>query len=545
MSFRKRTAKERFFEVIPGTMFWATFVFAIFFSSSHPVWVATFIILFDLYWLLKAINTAAHLATSYGTYHLLSKIDWFDYLSRLNDLEAYTVFLSEKYVQSRSIARNFFNQEKLRIQQLIARRGNVNMLYDDIYHIVLFPFVNENFEVLEASINAVHTAKYSKDKLIILLASEERAGAVAAETAAKLKEKFATHFYKFFVTVHPDGLAGEIRGKSANASWAVKSILPELEKLHIPIDNVLVSNFDSDTVVHPQYFARVSYEFMTVEKPYRCSYQPIALYNNNIWDSPAFVRIVSVTTTFFQFVESSRIDRLRTFSSHSMSLRALVDVGFWRKDLINEDGYIFWQCYLHYNGDYQVLPLYISISLDTCLAETFWKTLINQYKQRRRWAYNVEYYPSLIPALIKVQSSFWDKTYKLYQYVEGNYNWAAAPIIILVVGWLPLIFGGNNFGHTVIALNLPIVTKTLMTMATASLIFSVYINMYLLPPRPKKYSAWKNIAMYLQWIFVPFTTVIFSSFPAIEAQTRLMVGAYMEFWVTPKVRKGEVAEMAN
>jgi hypothetical protein len=133
--------------------------------------------------------------------------------------------------------------------------------------------------------------------------------------------------------------------------------------------------------------------------------------------------------------------------------------------------------------------------------------------------------------------------YKLWQYVEGNYNWATASIVISALGWLPLILGGNRFGQTVVALNLPLATKVIMTTATAFLIFSVYVNMVLLPPRPAKYSKWKTVSMYLQWIFVPIISVVFGSLPAIESQTRLLLGRYMEFWVTPKARKSSHQEV--
>jgi hypothetical protein len=78
-----------------------------------------------------------------------------------------------------------------------------------------------------------------------------------------------------------------------------------------------------------------------------------------------------------------------------------------------------------------------------------------------------------------------------------------------------------------------------MTIATGFLIFSVYINLKLLPPRPKKYGKSRSFAMYAQWLLAPITSLIFGSLPAIEAHTRLMFGWYLEFFVTPKTRKGE------
>ena len=163
---------------------------------------------------------------------------------------------------------------------------------------MLIPFTDESFEILDSTFSALSAANYPKEKMLIVLASEERVGENAQIVGRKIKEKYQHLFYKFFITAHPDGLPNEIKGKSANASFAVQTIMPELMKLSIFVHQVLVSNFDSDTIVHPEYFARVMYEFLTAEKPYQSSYQPIAIYNNNIWDSPAIIRVVSVSNSF-------------------------------------------------------------------------------------------------------------------------------------------------------------------------------------------------------------------------------------------------------
>ncbi len=537
--FRKRTAKERFWEVLPGLQLWTVFFGAILLSYYRPVWAALFIICFDLYWVLKALNVATHLVASYKIFQFVVKLNWLDYAARAIDLETLQEFLNARLALAQNhTARNFYKSQLSKIS-LLRSQNRKGADYADYYHLVLIPFVNESMEVLDSTLAAISASNYPKEKIILLLGSEERAGQEAQDIARKIKEKYQANFLRFFVATHPDGLEGEIKGKSANAAYATKSIMPELEKMGISVPQILVSNFDSDTIIHPQYFARVMYEFLTAEKPYQTSYQPITIFNNNIWDSPALIRVISVSNSFWQFTESSRPDRLRTFSSHTMTLKALVDVGFWKKDIINEDGYIYWQCYLRYNGDYRVEPLFIPISLDTCLASTTWQTMINQYKQKRRWAYNVEYFPHLLPALIKSKAPFWDKAYKFYQYVEGNFNWAAASILITFLGRLPLYIGGQAFQQSVVGYNLPKITLILLNIALVFLIFSVYINLVLLPPRPKKYGIGRSAMMYLQWFLVPLTSIIFGSLPAIESQTRLMFGWYLEFWVTPKARKGE------
>jgi hypothetical protein len=43
--------------------------------------------------------------------------------------------------------------------------------------------------------------------------------------------------------------------------------------------------------------------------------------------------------------------------------------------------------------------------------------------------------------------------------------------------------------------------------------------------------------MILEWAIIPFIVLILGSTPALDAQTRLMLGKYMEFSHTEKIRK--------
>ena len=67
-------------------------------------------------------------------------------------------------------------------------------------------------------------------------------------------------------------------------------------------------------------------------------------------ESNPVVRVVASSTTFWLFTDLSRSERLFTFSSHSMSFRALVDVGFWDKTIVTEDSRIFLQGLVRYDA---------------------------------------------------------------------------------------------------------------------------------------------------------------------------------------------------
>lgn len=351
--------------------------------------------------------------------------------------------------------------------------------------------------------------------------------------------KYGGSFMDFLHVTHPKDVAGEMPGKGSNISFAAKKVKEDvLDKKGISYENVLVSAFDIDTIPYPQYFHCLTWHFLTAPDRFRCSFQPVPVYDNNIWDAPALSRVSALSATFWQMIQQERPEKLSTFSSHAVSFKVLEQIGYWQRNMVSEDSRIFWNAYLAYDGDYRVVPISYPVSMDANLAPSFFHTVKNIYKQQRRWSFGVENVPYVIFGFIKNKKIGLLKKIKMsFAQVEGFWSLATNPLIIFFLGWLPIFLGGHDFNATILSYNLPAITRNLMTLAMFGLVLSAVISWKLLPPAPKTVGFWKRVSMILQWVLVPFTLIIFGSLPGLDAQTRLMLGKYLGFWVTPKHRK--------
>ncbi|MDD5145986.1 MAG: glycosyltransferase family 2 protein [Candidatus Pacebacteria bacterium] len=493
----------RALEIFPGFLVWTTFILMIILSWIAPFWAAIFIIAFCSYWLLRTAHFTLHLVAAYRQMKKNLNINWIEKLDELK-----------------------IENCKLKIN------------WREIYHLVILPMYKEGYGIVDSTMKALASSDYPKDKIIVVLAIEERAGKEAKEVVDKIKKEYEDKFFKFLITVHPKGIPGEIAGKGSNETWAgkeVKEKIIDVEK--IPYENIIVSCFDIDTQVFPQYFSCLTFHYLTCKKPLRSSFQPIPLYLNNFWEAPFFSRLVSSMNVFWQMMQQQRPEKEITYSSHAMGFLPLVEMDFWQKNVVSEDAGIFWKAFLFYDGDYRVVPIHYPITMDAVAAASFPKTAINQYKQQRRWAGGSEGIPYLIFGCLKNKKIPFKKAFTYsFLIVEGFWAWATNAILILCLGWLPLVLNKSNFHSTVLAYNLPYITRNLMTIAMVGLFVCVIINI-LLAPRPKDFNLRRRFFLLVQWIFFPFGLIIFGSFPSIEAQTRLMLGKYPGFWVTEKVRK--------
>lgn len=484
---------HRRLEFVPATLVWITLIGAIVLSFVDPILAVYFIIAFDLYWFFRVLYFVIFLTLSWSRHRGALDVDW---------------------------------EAKLREVPGCER----------IRHLVFLPTYKEELATLRATFRSLIAAKVDPKTMIVVLAGEERAGREEFLARAEaIRAEFGDRFLRFIVNVHPSDTVGEIAGKGSNLHHAGPAARKAVDELGIPYEDVIVSTFDVDTIAHPQYFAHLAKTYLETPDRTRASYQPVVLYSNNIWEAPAIVRIASFGTTFWLLSELVRPDRLFTFSSHSMPFRALVDVGYWQPDVVSEDSRIFLQCFLRYDGDYRVVPLYVPVSMDAVMAPTWFGSLVNLYKQQRRWAWGVEHFPYLvINFLANRKIPLGKRVEKIWLLSEGMYTWATAPILIFILGWLPLNVATYTGRAEAVFQNAPHTLQWIMSLAMLGVFASAVLSLPLLPSKPPHKRAYLRVVMLLQWLLLPVTFILFGAIPAVEAQTRLLLGKRLGFWVTPK-----------
>ncbi len=75
----------RALEILPAFLSWTTLIVLIVLSYFQPIWVAYFIIAFDVYWLLLVLYLAVHLIAAYRKLQRIRAMDWQYLCENLNE----------------------------------------------------------------------------------------------------------------------------------------------------------------------------------------------------------------------------------------------------------------------------------------------------------------------------------------------------------------------------------------------------------------------------------------------------------------------------
>lgn len=529
----KRKPLYRFLEMLPGILSYGMIILLFVLSIVSPLIGTIYLLILISTTLIKAIGTAFRTIQGHKTLESAMRVDWHGRFSDLcNSHEAY-----ERIREKKNGGYNFSEHIKnLRIISASKKGEFPNP--EKIYHAVIMTVYNEGLDTLRPTVEAVKKTSFPNEKIIFFVAYEERGGEETEKNVKLLKSEYKDVFYDFVLSKHPEDLPNEIIGKGPNLTFAGEKLAEFVRKKHLPIENIIVTSLDCDNRMHEKYLDAVAYEFVVHKERQNLTYQPIAIFTNNVWDAPAPSRVVAISNSFFNVTTTMKTHALRNFASHSQPLLALEQMHFWSKRTIVEDGHQYWRSLFFFNGYYDVLPIRVPIYQDAVISDSFFETLTAQFVQLRRWDYGASDVAYVGTELFSKERKipFWLLFPKFIRLLDGHVTCAYMAPIVAFGGWVPMVM--NMYSREMLTFNLPNVVSIVQSIALIGVIVTIWTSFKLLPKRPDKYRKEKSVFMVLQWLLMPIIALFYTSFAAFYSQTRLLLGKYMEkFDVTKKVVK--------
>lgn len=525
---KDRGKRYRFLEMLPGLITWSILALPFVLSQTYPRLCVFFILAYLLLWFVKAMGINVRSVQGYRLITQHQKLPWPQMLEELR---------SGKTDQpDRQIPTWHYEN----IQRIAEQPTPIKP--DDIVHALIVATWNESREVLEPTIQSVLDSEYDMNKVILVIAYEERGGPAVEERAKQLISDYKHKFRYAAAYKHVDQ-PGEVIGKGGNITSAGRELEKYIKSQKIDPLNVIVTTLDADNRPHKYYLAALSYLYSATTEPLYVSYQPVPIYTNNIWDAPAPMRVIATGNSFWNIVLSTRHHMIRNFSAHAQSLQTLIDTDYWSVRTIVEDGHQFWRTYFRYDGRHEVYPLYVPIFQDAVLSSTYWKTLKAQFVQLRRWAWGASDVAYVAEKGFFTQNKVpkLDLILKFSRLLEGHITWAVAPLILAFSAFIPRLLNAEDLGQTGFAtVQLPIIVSRIQTIALTGIVITLYLSVKMLPPKPARYKRRRTVLMMLQWVMLPVTTIGYNSLSALYSQTRLMFGWYLgKFDYTDKATVNE------
>lgn len=493
--FRRHPVKtQRALEILPGFFSWGLILFPVWGSFIVPNIVAYYVIAFAIYWLYKSLLLSVLSIASHLKIKAASKFDWIA-----------------------DIKKDFPKK------------------WNKLHHIIIIPTYKEPISTLKRTLDALTKQKFPVKNIHVMLSFEDREGKDAREKSKILLKNYKNEFGNLWSTYHPD-IIGEVKGKSSNTCWGARQAKKFLiDQQGLDIDFVTITSEDADAVFHPNYFAAVTQDFLSVDKPYNKIWQGAIVFYNNIWKVPAPVRVLSAMFSVMQMYILMRSDRLINFSTYTTSLKHVVEIDYWDTNVIPEDYRLFFKSYFAKKGDFEARPIFLPILSDAAESHSTWTTYTNLYNQLTRWAWGVSDDAYIIKQYIQAtEIPFWDKTIRVFKTVQDHFFWPVNWFAVTISAFIPPLLN-PAFDKTVIGKTLPQVTSTLLTLSLISMLVVFIVDAINRPERPNKRNIFSYIKQPFEFLLLPIIGFFFSALPGIDAHTRLMFGKYLEYKVTEKV----------
>lgn len=481
---------QRFLEIFIPLTSWGIITMPFWLSFWHPAVVAYFIIAFDVYWFYKSANLAINAIRSYLTMSAHMQVNWLVKVKKLPD-------------------------------------------WKKVKHIVIIPEYKEPKHILEQTIVNLTKQNFPNKSISVVLATEQRDSG-APKVSHYLKNKYKNKFSNFWITRH-NLTKGEVAGKSSNMAHAGKFVYKKCKEFGWDSAYTTITSADADTQLHPSYLSYLTHKFLTDKDRDYHFYQASIMFYSNIWQVPLPIRVVNTIGSMIRLALLKQGKQLINFSSYSLSLKTVAEVGFWSVDIIPEDYHLFFKAYFSKGEKVRVEPIFLPTLVQAAQSTSLWKTLVNQYEQLKRWAWGVSDLPDVIKKyFIHSEISLMDRTLRLIYVLEVHLLWPTSWFILTLSSSIPPLIN-PYFARTALGHNLSQISSIILTLSVLFLFLVTLVDAKTKPKRPASFPKWKIPLLYLQWLSLPIVAFFLAALPGLDAHTRLLLGKRLEYRVTEKV----------
>ena len=491
----KRLIMTRFFqrlmEIIVPLSSWFLITLPLWLSPFHPALVAYFIIAFDLYFFSKSMSTAYACVVSYNEILFHNTIKYDKKLKKIKN-------------------------------------------YQSLKHFILIPNYKEHLHKLEETIEELIKNDYpDKNSLYLILAFEKRE-VDAINKNQLISREYKKYFKKIISCYHPLA-TNEEPGKASNQTFAAKIVDEFIMKYNFDRKNVLITICDADSKLPKNYFSYLSFEYLRDKnRLFHFYWAPVLLYNN-FWQLPFMVRMQATLSSILRLAFLSQKENLIQVSTYSTNLWLLKKINFWDTDIIPEDWHVFFQAFFTFGGKVKTIPLFTIVNGDAVFSGGTMKTLANRYEQEKRWAWGVTDVGYVLKKFFQTPNiDFWAKFKKIAFIIETHLFWPTSFFILTISASLPPLIN-PSFRRTVLGLLLPKLSALILTLSSGMLILYIYLDIKLRQKVNMKTSFSNLPLLIVQWYLLPVVSFFFSSLPALDAHTRILLGKKLEYKVTEKV----------
>lgn len=556
------TRREKVVERVPAIVLVLFLIGPVIGALISPRLTAYSIILFNIYFLYKSISYFVLVVMAVIRIRTTEHINWMSKIADLHNPEEGIKRLHKEYEKVDCATFDVEKEKFYRLKKIpkilykyafyLEKRKTKKYLTDEIskleliqeqgvfydtrkmHHIIMIPHWKEPYNVLFDTISAIAKSTFPLKQITILMAAEAR-DPEGVEKSEKLKKEFGHLFEQFWVSSHIMQ-EDEIIGKSSNMAWAGKFAVKKIKELGWDMKYTTMTSCDADSIIDPQHFTRLSYEYALTEDAHYKFYTGVIMFYSNIWRLKFYARVKNSISSLYNMTGQMRPDKLVPFSTYTTSFWLIDQIGYWTPWITPEDFHIFFKSLFKFPDKVSTIPLFLKTMSDAAEGSTHVETIKNNYFQQRRWVWGVTIDGWMLSQVFKLT-------------LKGKITLRAAYIalhvffdhIIGVVITFIIVLGGNlpylinpQFAGTVLANRLPSVSGFILQITIWFLIGLIITDYYFVKPKTERKGLLKTVLSFVEWVFLPYVTFFIVFLPGIEAHTRLLFGKRLEYYLTKK-----------